>query len=290
MSSSERPASPVRRLLPYFHRHRRSLALGFGCILATTAIQLLAPWVLKFAVDDLTSGVTRAKLLYYAVVLFAIALVGGIFRFLMRKVVIGVSRHMEYDLRNDFFRHLQRLPPAFYQERRTGDLMSRATNDLNAVRMMAGPSVMYATQTTLVFVVAIILMVSIDPWLTMVALLPLPFVSVSVKVFGTRHPSAVRAHPGAALRAQRRGAGEPVGRAGRAGVRPGARRAREVPRGQPGVHRAQPRADSAAGRVLPQPDAAARPGRAAGALAGEPRGDCRPHHAWASWSRSTPTW
>jgi ATP-binding cassette subfamily B protein len=185
MSFSERPVSPVRRLLPYFHRHRRSLALGFGCILATTAIQLLAPWVLKFAVDDLTSGVTRAKLLYYAGVLFAIALVGGVFRFLMRKVVIGVSRHMEYDLRNDFFRHLQRLPPAFYQERRTGDLMSRATNDLNAVRMMAGPSVMYATQTTLVFVVAIILMVSIDPWLTMVALLPLPFVSVSVKVFGT---------------------------------------------------------------------------------------------------------
>ena len=185
MSSSERPASPVRRLLPYFHRHRRSLALGFGCILATTAIQLSSPWVLKFAVDDLTAGVTRDKLLYYAVVLFAIALVGGVFRFLMRKVVIGVSRHMEYDLRNDFFRHLQRLPPAFYQEHRTGDLMSRATNDLNAVRMMAGPSVMYATQTTLVFIVAIILMVSIDPWLTMVALLPLPFVSVSVKVFGT---------------------------------------------------------------------------------------------------------
>jgi len=185
MSSSERPASPVRRLLPYFHRHRRSLALGFGCILATTAIQLSSPWVLKFAVDDLTAGVTRTKLLYYAVVLFAIALAGGVFRFLMRKVVIGVSRHMEFDLRNDFFRHLQRLPPAFYQEHRTGDLMSRATNDLNAVRMMAGPSVMYATQTTLVFIVAIILMVSIDPWLTMVALLPLPFVTVSVKVFGS---------------------------------------------------------------------------------------------------------
>jgi len=184
MSPSERPASPVRRLLPYFRRHRRPLALGFGCILATTAIQLLSPWVLKYAVDDLTSGVTRSKLLYYAAVLFAIALVGGFFRYLMRKVVIGVSRHIEYDLRNDFFRHLQRLPPSFYQERRTGDLMSRATNDLNAVRMMAGPSVMYATQTTLVFVVAIILMVSIDPWLTLVALLPLPLVSVSVTVFG----------------------------------------------------------------------------------------------------------
>jgi ATP-binding cassette, subfamily B, multidrug efflux pump len=184
MSPSERPVSPVRRLLPYFHRHRRALTLGFACILATTAIQLLSPWILKYAVDDLTSGVTRAKLRQYAVALFGIALLGGFFRYLMRKVVIGVSRHMEYDLRNDFFRHLQRLPPSFYQERRTGDLMSRATNDLNAVRMMAGPSVMYATQTTLVFVVAIILMVSIDPWLTLVALLPLPLVSVSVTVFG----------------------------------------------------------------------------------------------------------
>lgn len=185
MSFSEHPVSPVRRLLPYFRRHRRPLVAGFFCILATTAIQLLSPWVLKFAVDDLTAGVTRAKLLYYALLLLGIALVGGVFRFLMRKVVIGVSRHMEYDFRNDFFQHLQRLPPSFYQQRRTGDLMSRATNDLNAVRMMAGPSVMYATQTTLVFVVAIILMVSIDPWLTLVALVPLPLVSVSVKVFGT---------------------------------------------------------------------------------------------------------
>ncbi len=290
MSFSERPVSPVRRLLPYFHRHRRSLALGFGCILATTAIQLLSPWVLKFAVDDLTTGVTRAKLLYYAVVLFAIALVGGVFRFLMRKVVIGVSRHMEYDLRNDFFRHLQRLPPAFYQERRTGDLMSRATNDLNAVRMMAGPSVMYATQTTLVFVVAIILMVSIDPWLTMVALLPLPFVSVSVKVFGTaihrRFERIQEQLSELSAVAQENLSGVRVVRAY------GQERA-ELEKfrvGQPGVHRAQPRADSPPGRVLPQPDAAARPGGAAGAVAGKPRGDCRPHHAWASWSRSTRIW
>ncbi len=185
MSSSGRPASPVRRLLPYFVRHRRALVLGTGCILATTAIPLLGPWVLKFAVDDLTAGVTRRKLLFYATVLFVIALVGGFFRFLMRKVIIGVSRHMEYDLRNAFLRHLQRLPPSFYQQRRTGDLMSRATNDLNAVRMMAGPSVMYATQTTLVFVVGLLLMLSIDPWLTLVALGPLPFVSVSVRLFGT---------------------------------------------------------------------------------------------------------
>ena len=185
MSLLERPAGPVRRLLPYFVRHKRALVHGFLCILATTAIQLLSPWVLKYAIDDLTAGVTRGKLAFYAIVLFAVALVGGLFRFLMRKIVIGVSRHMEYDLRQAFFAHLQTLPPSFYQASRTGDLMSRATNDLNAVRMMSGPSVMYATQTALTFVVAVALMASIDPWLTMVAVTPLPIISVAVKLFGS---------------------------------------------------------------------------------------------------------
>ncbi len=175
----------MRRLVPYFLRYRRSLLIGLACILATTAIQLLSPWVLKYAVDDLTVGVTERKLVFYAVLLFGIALAGGVFRFLMRKIVIGVSRHIEYDLRNDFFTHLQRFSPAFFQRRRTGDLMSRATNDLNAVRMMVGPSVMYATQTVLVFAVAIVLMLSIDPWLTLIGLLPLPFVSIAVRLFGT---------------------------------------------------------------------------------------------------------
>jgi len=184
MSPSGAGQAPFRRLLPYFSRHRRTLALGFGCILATTAIQLLSPWVLKFAVDDLTSSVTRGKLGMYAAVLFAISAAGGVFRFLMRRIIIGVSREIEYDLRNDFFAHLQRLPPEYYRRHRTGDLMSRATNDLNAVRMMAGPSIMYASQTTLVFIVAIVLMLSIDPRLTLIGLLPLPLVSISVKVFG----------------------------------------------------------------------------------------------------------
>src|SRR5580765_6530084 len=177
--------SPTRRLLPYFARHRRTLAIGAGCILATTAIQLSSPWVLRYAVDDLYLGVTRGKLAYYAVVLFLISAAGGIFRFSMRRVIIGVSREMEYDLRNDFFGHLERMPPEYFRQRRTGDLMSRATNDLNAVRMMAGPSVMYATQTLLVFVVAIILMLSIDARLTLIGLLPLPLVSISVKLFGS---------------------------------------------------------------------------------------------------------
>src|SRR5262249_35855783 len=112
-------------------------------------------------------------------------LIGGVFRFLMRRILIGASRHIEYDIRNEFFAQLERLPVSYFQTHRTGDLMSRATNDLNAVRMMIGPSVMYSSNTLLVFIVAIIVMISIDARLTLVALIPLPAVSISVKAFGT---------------------------------------------------------------------------------------------------------
>jgi ATP-binding cassette, subfamily B, multidrug efflux pump len=141
--------------------------------------------VLRYAIDDLTASVTRAKLLQYAALLLAIGIVGGLFRFLMRRILIGASRGIEYDMRNDFFAHLETLPLAYFQSHRTGDLMSRATNDLNAVRMMIGPSVMYSANTLLTFVVALTMMISIDPWLTLLALIPLPFVSVSVKYFGS---------------------------------------------------------------------------------------------------------
>jgi ATP-binding cassette subfamily B multidrug efflux pump len=172
-----------RRLLPYVFRYRRAFALGLVCVVMTTAIQLLSPWVLKHAIDDLTAGVTREKLAVYAWLLLGISCVGGAFRFLMRRILIGASRDIEYDVRNDFFSRLQQMPLGYYQARRTGDLMSRATNDLNAVRMMIGPAVMYSANTVLVFIVAIILMLSIDPWLTLMALLPLPLVSISVNYF-----------------------------------------------------------------------------------------------------------
>ena len=113
------------------------------------------------------------------------ASVRAVFLFLMRRIIIGASRDIEYDIRNDFFARLQQMPLGYYQARRTGDLMSRATNDLNAVRMMIGPAVMYSANTILVFVVAIILMLSIDVRLTLIALLPLPFVSISVRYFGS---------------------------------------------------------------------------------------------------------
>jgi ATP-binding cassette subfamily B protein len=175
----------ARRLLPYVLRYRRAFVLGLACVLVTTSIQLLSPWILKHAIDDLNGGVTRQKLALYAGLLLGVACVGAVFRFLMRQILIGASRDIEFDVRNDFYRRLQQMPLGYYQSRRTGDLMSRATNDLNAVRMMIGPAVMYTSNTVLVFIVAIILMSSIDGRLTLMALLPLPLVTISVKYFGS---------------------------------------------------------------------------------------------------------
>src|SRR5829696_9558383 len=176
--------APFRRLLPFLLKYRRQFILGLVCVVVTTTIQLLSPWVLKYAIDDLTAGVTRAKLAMYAGTLLGIACVGAVFRYLMRHILIGASRDIEYDVRNAFFARLQQMPLAYYQARRTGDLMSRATNDLNAVRMMIGPAVMYSANTIIVFVVAIILMLSLDRSLTLIALVPLPFVSITVWYFG----------------------------------------------------------------------------------------------------------
>ena len=165
-------------------RYRRGFALGLACTALSTVASLTTPWVMKYAVDDLAQAVTGTKLQMYATLLLGLALVGGVFRFLMRRIIVGVSRHLEYDLRNDFFARLQLLSPAYYHAHRTGDLMSRATNDLNAVRMMAGPAVMYSASTIIIFVVALTLMLSLDARLTLVALIPLPFVSIAVKLFG----------------------------------------------------------------------------------------------------------
>jgi len=177
--------SPFRRLFGYVLRYRRDFVTGLAFAFTTAAIALTSPLVLRYAVDDLTREVTRGKLVFYAGVLLAIGLVGGLFRFLTRRTLIGASRHIEYDMRNDFFAHLEKLPLSYFQTHRTGDLMSRATNDLNAVRMMIGPAIMYSANTLLTFVAALALMISIDGRLTLLSLIPLPFVSISVKYFGS---------------------------------------------------------------------------------------------------------
>ena len=171
--------------------------MGVLCLVLTNVVGLAAPWVLKMVIDGLTVSVTPEKLGRYALWIVGIAVVGGIFRYLMREILIGVSRHVEYDLRNDLFEHLQRQPQSFYHAQQTGELMSRATSDMNAVRMVLGPGIMQGLNTFVVAIVAVSLMIYISPLLTLVALLPLPLLSFSVAYFGQKiHKSfeEVQAH------------------------------------------------------------------------------------------------
>jgi ATP-binding cassette subfamily B multidrug efflux pump len=177
--------TPVRRLFPYIRRYRREYLLGFASLVLCSTMFAVSPLVLQFAVDDLYAGVTRSKLAFYAGVLLLIAGLAGYFRYQMRRIIISASRGFEYDLRNDFFAHLERLPMSFFQQNRTGDLMSRATNDLSSVRMMVGPAVMYLANTLITAVVSLSLMFSLDVRLTLIVLLPLPIVSITVRMFGT---------------------------------------------------------------------------------------------------------
>jgi ATP-binding cassette, subfamily B, multidrug efflux pump len=176
----------LRRLLPYLGRHRRGIQLGLLCLLFTTGLSVATPWVLRHAIDDLTVEVTRQKLYLYAGLIVAIVAVEGTFRFGMRSVLIGISREIEYELRNDLFVHLVRLSPRYYHHHRVGDIMSRATNDMSAVRMVLGPGIMYTANTVATFTGTIALMLTICPALTGLSLVPLLFVSILVRYFGRR--------------------------------------------------------------------------------------------------------
>jgi len=176
----------LRPLLPYFRKYWRGLAVGTLSVLLDNGTWIIFPLVLGKAVESLYQGITRQKLGYYAALLVGIACIKGIFRFLTRWVVIGISRDIEFDLRNDLFRHLESLSWSYYQRTRTGDIMARATNDLNAVRMLLGPAIMYSANTLVYTIGALYFMYRISPSLTAWAFLPLPVVSVVVQYFGSR--------------------------------------------------------------------------------------------------------
>ncbi len=176
----------LRPLFPYLRKYRLSYLFGAVCVLLNNGIWILFPQIIRRAIDDLHGGVTRHKVLIYALLLLAVAGFKGIFQFLTRWILIGVSREIEFDLRNDFFRHLEGLSYSFYQRTRTGDIMARATNDLNAVRMLLGPAIMYSANTIVFTAGALVFMLSISPKLTMYAFLPLPVVSIAIQYFGKR--------------------------------------------------------------------------------------------------------
>ena len=172
------------QLLAFIVRYRGRFALGLSCVMLTSAITLAAPWVLKRAIDDLYAGVTDAKLIQYGALLVAIAVASGLTRFMTRRTLMTASRAIEYDIRNAFYAHLERMPLAYFHATRIGDLMSRATSDLGAVRMMVGPAVMYAAGTALTFVVALVMMAALNRRLTLIALIPLPVVTIMSRYFG----------------------------------------------------------------------------------------------------------
>jgi ATP-binding cassette subfamily B multidrug efflux pump len=176
----------LRPLVPYLKRHRSGLVWGGICVLFNNGIWILFPQVIGHAVDALRQGVTRQKLFTYSLLIVAIALAKGAFQFLTRWVVIGISRDIEFDMRNDLFAHLERLSYSYYQRNRTGDIMARATNDLNAVRMLLGPAIMYSANTLVFTAGALGFMLAISPKLTVFAFLPLPIASVVIQRFGRR--------------------------------------------------------------------------------------------------------
>ena len=176
----------LRPLFPYMKRYRWGYILGTLSVFLHNGIWILFPQVIRRAVDDLQAGVTQHKLLIYALLLLAVAAAKGIFQFLTRWVVIGISREVEFDLRNDLFKHLEGLSYSFYQRTRTGDIMARATNDLNAVRMLLGPAIMYTANTIVFTAGALVFMLMMSPRLTVYAFLPLPVVSIVVQYFGRR--------------------------------------------------------------------------------------------------------
>ena len=176
----------LQPLFPYLWRYRRAFLLGGVSLLLTNGIWVFFPQVIRRAVDDLNHGVTREKLLTYSAMILGIALSKGIFQFLTRWVLIGISRDIEFDLRNDLFKHLESLSYDYYQRTRTGDIMARTTNDLNAVRMMLGPAIMYSANTIVFTAGSLIFMWGISHKLTLYAFVPLPAVSILIQYFGKR--------------------------------------------------------------------------------------------------------
>jgi ATP-binding cassette, subfamily B, multidrug efflux pump len=171
-------------LVPYLKRYRKQLVVGIFMVLLTNLVAVLIPWILGSAIDRLSQELRRDLLLYFALLIVGASALEGFFRFHMRRILIGVSRYLEYDLRNDLFAHLQTLSPRFFQKYPTGDLMSRATNDLSAVRMVLGPGIMYSINTVFTAVLTVAILIRIEFRLAVLTLIPLIIVSYSVKYFG----------------------------------------------------------------------------------------------------------
>ena len=172
--------------IPYMRRYRWGYVRGTLACVATNIVAVQFPRVLGMAINRIEKGTTQELILVFALILIAISLVKGVFLYSQRWVLIGISREIEFDLRNDLFKKLETQDTDFYQRYRTGDIMARMTNDLNAVRMLLGPALMYSANTIFLSVFALFFMLRISPWLTLVALAPMPLASILVQYLGRR--------------------------------------------------------------------------------------------------------
>ncbi|MFY9826363.1 MAG: ABC transporter ATP-binding protein [Thermoanaerobaculia bacterium] len=173
-------------LWPYLRPHRRKLILGILAILAGVLLGLVSPLLVGRAIDAVRTGVSGRALLAFAGLIVGFSLVQGVFTYMQRMILVAMSRDVEYDLRNVYFAALERQPPAFFQQYPTGDLMARATNDLQAVRMLCGPAIMYSTNTVITGLGALLLMGRINVRLMLVALVTAPLVAGATVLFGRR--------------------------------------------------------------------------------------------------------
>jgi ATP-binding cassette subfamily B protein len=178
--------SRLSPLFPYLRRYWRSFLLGGIALIVYNVAKAMVPLLVGGAIDDMQHGLSIVKIEHHALRLVGIAAVSAIALYLTRQIIIGASREIEFDLRNDLFSHLEKQPPEFYQRHRTGDIMARSTNDLNAVRQLLGPAIMYSANTLVFTAAALPFMLRISPHLTLYAFLPLPFASVLVQYFGAR--------------------------------------------------------------------------------------------------------
>jgi len=181
----------LKPLFRYMARYRWGYLWGTLALVATNAIWVTFPKVIEAAVNDLNHPgldrvAMRKTILFYAGLIVGIALLKGVFLYASRWILIGISREIEFDLRNDLFRQLEKQDSGYYQRYRTGDIMARLTNDLNAVRQLLGPAIMYSANTVLFSAFALYFLLRISPWLTLVALAPMPVASVLVQYFGAR--------------------------------------------------------------------------------------------------------
>ena len=174
----------LRKFALYFRKYKLELAIGIACILGSVTAGLFIPLIVGQAVDANWTQLSWSKLTISAGKVLGASLISGLFLFLQRRILIGMSRNVEYDMRQEFYRHLVDQPLSFFHEHRTGDLMARATNDLAAVRQLAGPMIMYTLQTVFVVILVLPLMIMLNWWLTLLLFLTMPLVSLTVKFFG----------------------------------------------------------------------------------------------------------